>query len=63
VGCAEDLIKGQPFGRIIPAQKSSLWADAMRKGSRSQSDGAEIVKYIQNWDPKRFCTALKNTLK
>jgi len=63
VGCAEDLIKGQPFGRIIPAQKSSLWADAMREGSRSQSDGAETVKYIQNWDLKRFCTALKNTLK
>ena len=63
VGCAEDLVKGQPFGRIIPAQKSSLWADAMRDGSRSQSDGEAIVQYIRNWDPERFSTALKNKLK
>ena len=63
VGCAEDLVLGQPFGRIIPAQKSSLWADAMLEASLSHSDDAEMVKYIQNWDPKRLCTALKNKLQ
>ena len=63
VGCAEDLVKGQPFGRIIPAQKSNLWTNAMREASRSHSNDAEMVKYIQNWDPQRLCTALKNKLQ
>ena len=63
VGCAEDLVEGQPFGRIIPAQKSNLWTNAMREASRSHSNDAEMVKYIQNWDPQRLCTALKNKLQ
>jgi len=62
VGCAEDLVKGTPFGKVIPAQKSDLWGKIMHEFSLNPPSSEEPIQYIQDWVPRQFCTELKTHL-
>ena len=63
VGCAEDLVEGTIFGKVIPAQKPGRWSEVMQALTLTRPSTEEPIQHIQDWNPQQFCIALKTRLK
>jgi glycosyltransferase involved in cell wall biosynthesis len=62
VGCAEDLVEGTLFGKVIPTQKSDLWREVMQESSLNRFSTKKPIQHIQDWNQNQFCTELKTQL-